>query len=79
MSSAGVSPAKVGAARAGFQFWQCLNLPPDPSRCSGFRRAAQAPRIRLNLLKKFIASTLTTLRKQRTRLLDKQLAGRVHG
>jgi hypothetical protein len=65
-------------------------LPPDPPLRSGFRQRALpfpfaklrvrvTPAKRLNLLKKFIASTLTTLWKEGTRLLGKQLAGRVHG
>lgn len=63
---------------------------PDPSLRSGFRQQAPTfpfaklrvrltPAKRLNLLKKFRASTLTTLRKERTRLLGKRQTGRVHG
>jgi hypothetical protein len=59
-----------------------LSMAPDPSLRSGFRQRAPAPLTpakRLNLLKKFRASTLTTLWEERTRLLGKRQTGRVHG
>jgi hypothetical protein len=69
---------------------QRLKRSSDPSLREGFRQRARAfpfdmLRVRLtlakrfNLLKKFIASTLTVLWKKRARLLGKPQAGRVHG
>ena len=80
---AGRTVKLVGRARR-------FTMAPDPSLRSGFRQQAPTfpfaklrvrltPAKRLNLLKKFRASTLTTLWEERTRLLGKRQAGRVHG
>jgi hypothetical protein len=50
-----------------------------PRLRSGFRRAAQTPRKRLNLLKKMLASTLGFFQEQIVSPRESRGAGRVHG